>query len=474
MSTFCQNILLLEIFAGVRISSILNRMNNPRRPRHGNQLEHSNQSGESTARDLHSPTALEEKKKGILKDYADYINPSRARVLKSAGLDLVEAKREGPFVWDITGKRFVDCMTGAGSFNVGRRNPKVIAALKNALDTYDIGGFLFFSEPKVELAKKLASISPEKALKCTTFGCGGGEVVDFSIKLARGFTGRSEIISTEKSYHGHTGFALSAIGRDVYQKPFQPLMPNFSRVPYGDLDAMKNAITERTAAVLLEPIQGEGGIHVPPLGYLRQVKRLCEEKGALLIIDEIQTGFGRTGRMFASEHDALVPDIMTVGKSLGGSLYPIAAAMYREELQDFLFANPFIHFSTFGGADLGCVVGLETIKYIEENRLWEHAEKMGRVFQQGYDRLLQKYPAILKEVRRKGLMMGLQYTEDHLGPRMSFELAKNGVIAVFSGNDPKVMRIMPSLVIQDAEVQFVIEALDKSMNTILEGGIKHG
>jgi putrescine aminotransferase len=413
------------------------------------------------------------KKDQILKDFAKHINPSRVRIMKSAGLDLVEDRRQGPYVWDISGKKYIDCMTGAGSFNVGRRNSQVIQALKKALDRYDLGGFLFFSELKVELAKKLAEISPGGALTCVTFGCGGGEVNDFAIKLARGYTLKTKVISAEKSYHGHTGFSLSAIGREAYQKPFRPLMPDFEKVPYGDLAAMEKAIDDRTACVILEPILGEGGIYIPNEGYFAGVRALCDRKNVLLIADEIQTGWGRTGKMFCMEHYGVIPDIMTVGKSLGGSVYPIAAAMYKEELQDFLFANPFIHLSTFGGSDLGCAVGLAVIDFLQKKNICENVVKLGERFEKGFQKLLKKYPQILIEYRRKGLMMGLEYASESLGPRMSFELSKNGVIAMFSGNDPKVMRIMPSLVIQAKDVEFVLHALDVSMETISKGEV-HG
>lgn len=389
--------------------------------------------------------------------------------MKSAGLDLVEDRRQGPYVWDISGKKYIDCLTGAGSFNVGRRNPKIIQALKKALDRYDIGGFLFFSEMKVELAKKLASISPGQALQCVTYGSSGGEINDFAIKLARGYTLKTKVISAEKGYHGHTGFSLSGIGREAYQKPFLPLMPQFEKVPFGDLAAMERAVDDQTACVILEPIQGEGGIYIPPQDYFAGVRAICDRKGALLIVDEIQTGWGRTGKMFAMEHFNVIPDIITVGKSLGGGLYPITAALYKEELQDFLFANPMIHFSTFGGADLGCAVALETMNFIQKNKLPEKAAKLGELFEKGFKKLMEKYPEILTEYRRKGLMMGLQYKNESLGPRMSFELSKNGVIAVFSGNDPRVMRFMPSLVIQPKDVQFILNALDKSMKTISKG-----
>ncbi|MCK7515298.1 MAG: aminotransferase class III-fold pyridoxal phosphate-dependent enzyme [Desulfobacterales bacterium] len=202
-----------------------------------------------------------------LSDFSKFIGPMKVRTMKAAGLDIIEDKREGASVWDITGKKYIDCQTGSGIMNVGRRNPDIVAALKKALDTYDIGVFLLCSKPKADLAKKLAEITPGD-LKCTIFGVGGGEANDAAIKIARGYTMKKEIIYTQKAYHGHTGFALSAIGRNAYKEPFEPLMPGFKMVPFGDIEAIAKAITDDTAAIILEPIQGEGGINIPPDEYL--------------------------------------------------------------------------------------------------------------------------------------------------------------------------------------------------------------
>ena len=400
-----------------------------------------------------------------LSDFSKFIGPMKVRTMKAAGLDIIEDKREGASVWDITGKKYIDCQTGSGIMNVGRRNPDIVAALKKALDTYDIGVFLLCSKPKADLAKKLAEITPGD-LKCTIFGVGGGEANDAAIKIARGYTMKKEIIYTQKAYHGHTGFALSAIGRNAYKEPFEPLMPGFKMVPFGDIEAIAKAITDDTAAIILEPIQGEGGINIPPDEYLPQVRRLCDDHEILLILDEIQTGFGRTGRMFASEHWGVVPDIMTVAKSLGGGIYPISATIFKEEIQDFFIPHPFIHLSTFGGSDLGCIVGMAVIDYIQKHNLLDHAEKMGRRFQAGFDSFLKDYPSLLLEVRQKGLMMGLQYTNESIGPRMTKKLADRGVIAIYTGNDPSICRLMPSLVITPEEVDFVLNALADSMKEL--------
>lgn len=419
-----------------------------------------------------SPEEIAQIKQEAIKDFAKYVNPQKARILKNSGLDVLEGRRQGASVWDVTGEKYIDCISSAGSFNVGRHNPEIAGVLKEALDEFDLGSFFLCHKPQADLAKKLAKITPGD-LQHSMFGCGGGEANDFAIKLARGFTMKTEIISTLKAYHGHTGFALSAIGRDAYKKPFYPMMPGFKHVPFNDLAAMEQAMTEETAAVILEPVQGEGGVYPARDDYLLGLRELCDRYEALLILDEVQTGFGRTGKMFCAEHTGVVPDIMTLGKSLSGGLYPITATVYREELGDFLITNPFVHLSTFGGSDLGCIVGLATIEYIMKNKIPEHAHAMGERFQKGFDELKEKYPDLLLTSRRKGLMMGLQYTNDSIGPRMTYQLTLNGVLAIFSGNEPSVMRLMPPLVIEPEEVELVIRALDRSMAAIMEqGGIE--
>ncbi len=407
-------------------------------------------------------------KRHALEQFATYLNPQKVRVMRAAGLDIIEAQRSGPWVWDLDGRRFLDCFTSAGSFNVGRRNPRIVAAAHAAIDRLDHGNFLLCSREKAELAAKLAEITPGE-LTCTMFGTGGGEAVDFAIKVARGSTGRPRIVSSVNGYHGHTGFALSAAGRGAFRQPFEPLMPEFAQVPFGDTDAMAAAVDEQTAAVLLEPIQGEGGIVMPPPGYLAAVRAICDRAGALLILDEIQTGLGRTGRWWAGEHFDVVPDIMTIAKSLGGSLVPISATVFTEEVREFMIPNPFIHLSTFGGSDVACAVALEVIAVIEETDLVAHAAAMGERLFAGLDSIAEAHPEVISEVRGIGLMAGVEYAEDSMGPRMSYHLASHGVLAVYSGNQPAVMRLMPSLVVEEAEVDYLLEALEVAIADLESG-----
>ena len=404
----------------------------------------------------------------VLTEFAATINPQKVRVMRAAGLDLIEAERSGAWVEDIDGRRFLDCFTSAGSFNVGRRHPRVVAAAKRAVDTLDHGNFLLVSEQTAALATRLAGIAPGN-LDCTMFGCGGGEAIDFALKLARGATGRPRIVSTVNGYHGHTGFALSAGGRAAFREPFEPLMPEFGLVPFGDVDALRAAVDATVAAVLLEPIQGEGGIIVAPDGYLASARQICDDAGALLILDEIQTGMGRTGRWWASEHFDVEPDIMTVAKSLGGSLVAISATMFSEDLREFLIPNPFIHLSTFGGSDVACTVALEVIDVIEDEGLLANATARGAQLHAGLAAIAAAHPDQVAEVRGLGLMAGIQYAEDSMGPRMSFHLAQHGVLAVYSGNQPSVMRLMPSLVATEADIDHLLAGLDAALDDLLHG-----
>jgi len=417
-------------------------------------------------------TMTRQDKERIFALFGRYINKNQIKYLSAGHLDVFETRREGVgFTDPVTGRRMYDCFTAAGCFNVSRHNPEVMAALAEAADELDMGSCLLSSPQKEALAKRLIALAPGD-LNHVMFAAGGGEAVECALKMARGATGRKQIISTVKAYHGHTGFALSANGKEHYRHCFEPLMPEFTFVPFNDLDAMTAAVSEKTAAVIVEPVQGEAGIFPGTETFLKGLREVCDQHGALLIFDEIQTGFGRTGRMFASEHTGVVPDIMTVAKSLGGGLYANAAMLYRDipVLRGFTAAHPDFHETHSGGGDIACRVSLKVLDYLEEHKLCENAARQGARLKEALSDLMRANPRIIREVRGIGLMVGLEYVQEFMGPMMSDALAKHGVFAAYSGNAPQVMRFMVPITVNDSEMGEIIAAVReavKDMKTLL-------
>ncbi len=418
------------------------------------------------------PAVTPEEKSRIEARFASHISRGQVALLRAAHLDVLETARDGVRFRDPTlGRAFFDAFTSAGCFNVGRHNPAVVDALVRALDEVDVGSYLWVSPAKVAFAERLTSLAPGD-LKRVFFAAGGGDAIDGALKLARGATGRAEVLSTAKAYHGHTGLALSANGKPHYRQRFEPLDPAFRMLPFNDLDAMEAAASERTAAIILEPVQGEAGIFPADGGYLRGLRALCDRSGALLVFDEVQTGFGRTGRLFACEHSGVVPDLLVLAKSIGGGIYPNGAVLYRARapLTDFVERHPDFHPSTCGGSDLGCRVSLAVLDYLVTNRLWENADRQGTRLLAALRALRQESPRILKDVRGQGLMVGVEYLHEFMGPMMADALAKEGVFAAFSGNAPQVMRFMVPLSITDAEMSELIAAIRRAfaaMRTLL-------
>jgi putrescine aminotransferase len=399
-------------------------------------------------------------KSDILDDYAGYVNPGRVDVFRRTGLDFVPGKREGVWLWDVDGsRRVLNCRSSGGVFNLGHRPPKVIAAVKAALDEIDVGDHMLLSEMRAALGKRLCELTPGD-IQYSTFSPGGAEAIDVAIKLARAYTHRPEIISVKRGYHGHTGFAL-ATGEDSFGAHFGPLPSGFSKVPFGDADALAQVVSEQTAAVIVETIPATAGMLIPPDDYYPRVRELCDRSGAQFIADEVQAGLGRTGRMWAIEEWNVVPDILVTGKGLSGAIYPMSATCHRPHLDRFFQENPFIHLSSFGGADLGCVAALVVLDETSRPEFLGHVREMGDRFAAGFARLKAKYP-IVAGWRQRGLMIGFEMADDRLGPLMSVGLAGNGVLAVFANHRPSTVQIMPPLIIRPEEVDFVLEALDKT------------
>ncbi len=401
-----------------------------------------------------------------LSDYGEYVNGGMARLYRFLGFTTLEWYAEGSTLVDIHGKRYIDC-AGYGLFFHGHRNPRVVEAVKKQLDTLPLSSRTLPHKPVADLGKLLAQVTPGN-LQYSFFANSGAEANEGALKLARAYTKRERFVATHGAFHGKTFGGLSASGRELYKKPFYPLLPHFDHVPFGDIEAMRNAVTEETAAVILEPIQGEGGVLLPPEGYLQAVREICDEKGALLIFDEVQTGIGRTGKMFAAEHYNVVPDIITMAKSLGGGVMPIGAFTAKPEIWSIFDENPYIHSSTFGGNPLSCAAGVAAIEVILEENLLERATLVGERLLKEFTNLKERYPEVIKDVRGKGLLIGLELATEGAGGMMISETIDRNLLVLHSLNNPKVIRVMPPAVITDTEVDRVIEVMKEATVNVAE------
>ena len=398
----------------------------------------------------------------VFDKYAKYINPNLARLMGFAGFG-IETYGEGCYIFDHEGRKYLDCLGGYGTFALGHRNPRVIAAIKDQLDHLGLSAKAFFTKNAADLAEKLAVLTPGD-LQVSFFSNSGTEAVEAALKFAKASTKRSKIVSTNGSYHGKTIGALSTTGREKYRKKFEPLMPGVSFVDYGDIDALVGAIDDQTACFIVEPIQGEGGIIVAPDGYLAAARAACDKHGALLIFDEVQSGLGRAGYMFACDYEGVAPDIMTLAKSLGGGIMPLGVTIFTMDIYEKVFGdNPMAHTSTFGGNPLACRAGLVTLEILEEGDLIANSRVLGLRMLEGFQAIQQRYPDLLKEVRGRGLMIGVEFTMDEVGEVMVASLMKLGVCVAYALNNPRVLRFEPPLMITAEQVDFALACFEEGM-----------
>ncbi len=397
----------------------------------------------------------------IIELFAGHVSSGKARIFTSFGMDFVFGRREGIYVYDVeTGKELINCHSNGGVFNLGHRNPEIVNVLKSAIDELDIGNHHFISEHRALLATRLAELTPGN-LQYTVFGVSGGETVDLAIKIARAYTGRYKIISAKGGYHGHTGFAL-ATGDEKYKKPFGPLAPGFRQVPFDDPDALEKEVDGDTAGVIFETVPATLGIYVPRHDYFRRVREICDRKGVLMIIDEIQTGLGRTGKLWGIEHFGVVPDIMVIGKGLSGGIYPITATCFKKALESIFHEDPFIHVSTFGGAEVGCIVALKVLEISSSREFLDHVNSMAQFFNRELNKLKDKYPEIIVSIRQLGLMMGIKMTNENWGPIMSRACYEKGLLCIYANNDTSVLQFLPPLIINKDEAEETIRRLDSA------------
>ncbi len=396
--------------------------------------------------------------------YEKYINPAQAKLFRFMGLASVEGHAEGWTITDSEGREFIDCLGGYGMFALGHRHPKVVEAVEKALHTMPMCGKVLFNRPMADLAEALAEITPGD-LQYSFFVNSGTETVEGCLKVARLATKRKKFVAANNAFHGKTMGSLTATGRDLYREPFKPLLDGFTHVPFGDIAAMESAVDEETAAVILEPIQGEGGIIIPPAGYLRQVKELCEAKGALFIADEVQTGIGRTGAWFGVNHEDVKPDLMACAKALGGGVMPIGAIIGTPRAWQGLIEAPFLHTSTFGGNQLACAAGVAAISVIKEENLLERGAETGAYLKAGLESIAAEFPSVISEVRGRGMMIGIELTKEGAGGMLMSLMIDKSIIVAYTLNNPKVIRMEPPLIMPKEVVDYVLEQFRDAVAT---------
>lgn len=400
--------------------------------------------------------------------FRNHVNPGFLEYRKSVSTDYtsVEWKDGGNTFTDVYGREFIDCLGGFGIFNTGHRHPRVLQAVLNQLQRQALHSQELLDPLRGFLARLLAEITPGD-LQYAFFVNSGTEAVEGALKFARMYTGRPTFIATTRGFHGKSMGSLSATAKGVFRRPFLPLVPGFRHVPYGDAAAIEMMLEscafvgEDVAAVILEPIQGEGGVIIPSDDYLPQVRELCDHYGALLILDEVQTGMGRTGKMFACEHVNVVPDILCLAKALGGGVMPIGAIVAREKIWDKLIDNPFLHTTTFGGNPVCCAAAIATINVLLEEKLPERAAESGKYLMGELQKVVGRYPDVVQELRGRGLMIGIEFQTNELGYEVAKGLFKYGVLVAGTLINAKSIRIEPPLTISREQMDQVVERLDK-------------
>jgi acetylornithine/succinyldiaminopimelate/putrescine aminotransferase len=364
-------------------------------------------------------------------------------------------------VVDRNGKEYLDFISGIGVANIGHAHPKVVKAVcdqaKRYLHVMVYGEYL--QRPQIMLAARLAEAVP-KPLSVTYFTNSGTEAVEGALKTAKKITGRGRLVAFERSFHGDTAGSLSVTGREVYRKPFEPLLPHVLFLPFNDPGAL-DAIDEKAAAVIVEPIQGEGGIRLPDDDFLQEVRERCSRVGALLIFDEVMTGLGRTGKMFALEHWKVVPDILVTAKALGGGM-PLGAFIGRPEIMKTLSADPPLsHVTTFGGHPVSCAAGLAAIEVLIKGKLAERAAKKGRTLMRGLKNITKD--AGVREVRGKGLLIGLEFDHPDLARRFVLACRKAGLLLGWTLHSDVIVRLAPPLVITRKELDLALAIIQQSL-----------
>lgn len=369
---------------------------------------------------------------------------------------VVIVRGKGALVWDTEGREYIDCVAGHGVNITGHCHPKIVEAIKMQAEKLISCSGILYNDARAEVVEKIAKIVP-KGLTRTFLSNSGTEAVECALKLARKYTGKKEIIVTVKGFHGRTLGALSATWEKRYREPFEPLVPGFTHVKFGDADAVREAINENTAAVMVEPVQGEAGVNPAPESYLKELREICDENNVLLIFDEVQTGFGRTGEMFACMHWKVAPDVMTMAKGIAGGV-PMGATVAKEEVMNSLKESE--HASTFGGNPLACAAANATIDVIIEEKLPQRSKQLGSYLKEKLE-AIKENSQIIREIRGLGLMIGIDIrfkVKDYI-----LKSLEKGLLVLTSGLT--TIRLLPPLVIEKEQVNKTAAILAEILET---------
>jgi acetylornithine/succinyldiaminopimelate/putrescine aminotransferase/Ser/Thr protein kinase RdoA (MazF antagonist) len=397
----------------------------------------------------------------ILERTREHLYPGRVERLLQGGIDFVPGKREGYRLWDVDGRELLDLHLNGGTFSLGHRNPELCHILAQGLNDWDVGNHHFGSAPKAALAAALVEAAPGN-MRYAVLTCGGAEAIDVAIKSARRATGRRRIISIDAGFHGRTGLSGAAGDDDVARYFLSERPDEFITVPFNDIDAMRRALSAGDiAAVLMETIPATCGFPVPHDDYLPEVKALCEKHGTLYIADEVQTGLGRTGRVWGVDNWGVEPDILVTGKALSGGLYPVSAAVLSERAGEWLIDNGWGHVSTFGGSDLGCLVALRALEICTDPATLANAREQAEYLLVGLQALADRFP-FLREVRHKGLVMALRFGDANTGLAMMRALYESGIWAIVAGYDQAVVQFKPGLLIDRAYCDEVLQRVENA------------
>ena len=404
-----------------------------------------------------------ESKQDLFDKAIRYWNPDKTKFWQNAGIDLVIDRREGYFLYDMSGRRLIDLHLNGGTYNFGHRHPELVETLKGALDYFDIGNHWFPSVARAALAESLIQVSP--GMKYAVFAPGGAEAVDIAIKSARYATKRRKIVSIIKGYHGHSGLAV-ATGDDRFTKIFLADQPEtFIQVPFNDMDAMERALSGNdVAALIMETIPATYGFPMPKEGYLNACKALCEKHGAMYIADEVQTGLMRTGEMWGWQAYGVQPDIMVTAKGLSGGLYPISAALVNEKAGGWLNEDGAAHISTSGGAELGCIVALKVIEMLLRPEVVANVRTVTDFMAESMREMISRHGDVFTGVRQKGVILGLEFSNHPEGAVfVSRALYEHGVWAIFSSLDKRVLQWKPGVLLTQETCQDIMDRFDAAM-----------